>query len=373
MFASAAATDEFLGAVQASLLRSTYRLEAAAHPEVFEPARRAAAALGLDLPISIFQAEGRAEANAGLVFVPSELLLVLSGNLVTLLDPEELTAVFGHELAHHRLWTEAGGTYLTADRLLHAAADDPAGAASHDETARRYRLATELYADRGAFLAAAAPGAAVTDAARLAIAVAGLVKVATGLAQVSGEAYLRQAEQVVAGTPEPSAGDTHPENFIRATALAQWASGADTTAAWELIGGVLDIDRLDLPGQIRLDAITQAMIGELLQADWFRTDAVLGHAGQFSNGPTTAPTIHFGATDAADLAPATRHYLACVLLDFATVDPDLDDEALIEVFACAVRLGLQEELALLATDVLKLNPNAVATLWRAGTERTVAP
>ena len=43
-------------------------------------------------------------------------------------------------------------TVVFADRLLQAAANDPRATPGHVQTARRFRLYTELYADRGALL-----------------------------------------------------------------------------------------------------------------------------------------------------------------------------------------------------------------------------
>ena len=59
-------------------------------------------------------------------------------------------AVFGHELAHHRLYSHEGGRYFTAERLLDWCAAQPGCEDSIHETWRLYRLHTEIYADMGA-------------------------------------------------------------------------------------------------------------------------------------------------------------------------------------------------------------------------------
>ena len=47
-----------------------------------------------------------------------------------LLSDDELVACFGHELAHHRLWTADGGRILVADRLLGSGAGHVMGIVS---------------------------------------------------------------------------------------------------------------------------------------------------------------------------------------------------------------------------------------------------
>ncbi len=92
--------------VKLELLKSTYRLTRADQPEVYAYADTAAERLGLDLPLTVYQSHGgNGEANAALVFLPEEAALTLSGNIGDLLSEEEMLAVFGHELSHHRLYS----------------------------------------------------------------------------------------------------------------------------------------------------------------------------------------------------------------------------------------------------------------------------
>src|SRR4030095_9892170 len=98
------------------------RMEPEAHPRVHTAARRAGEALGITGPITIYQLEGADQANAALADRPHEALIALSGNLLSLLGDDELVACFGHELAHHRLWSADGSRSLVADRFLGALA-----------------------------------------------------------------------------------------------------------------------------------------------------------------------------------------------------------------------------------------------------------
>ena len=232
------------------LLRQTYRVDPAGHADVHAAVQRAADALGVTVPVEIYVDESGQGANAALVYVPDRAVLVLTGGTLNLLDDDELCAVAGHELAHHLLWTADDGRYLATARLLDAAESDARTPSEYLETARRFRLATELYADRGGMQAC---GSLTTT-------VSGLVKLATGLTTVDSAAYLRQAAEVDYSVP--SAGTTHPETVLRAWALQEWAErgpGADASVAAAL-GPQLDLGALDVLGQDRLAEITRSLV-----------------------------------------------------------------------------------------------------------------
>ena len=89
------------------------------------------------------------------------------------------------------------------------------------QTARRYQLYTEIFADRGALC--------VTGL--LDPVIAGLVKIQTGLAQVSAPAYLKQAEEIFAGGNVATVEHSHPEAFIRARALSLWHDEPENAAS----------------------------------------------------------------------------------------------------------------------------------------------
>ena len=63
--AEADAPDDDL---EQQLLRHAYRMEPEAHPRVHAAARRAEDAIGLTVPISIYQLESMEQANAALAF-----------------------------------------------------------------------------------------------------------------------------------------------------------------------------------------------------------------------------------------------------------------------------------------------------------------
>ncbi len=69
------ARDEHDSEMRSILLRETYRLEPAAHPEVHEDIARAMESLDLDAPLTLYQAADGA-MNAALCYIPGEIHLV---------------------------------------------------------------------------------------------------------------------------------------------------------------------------------------------------------------------------------------------------------------------------------------------------------
>nr|MBA3542184.1 M48 family metalloprotease [Deltaproteobacteria bacterium] len=152
------------------LLRSSYRLGAEHHERPHRLARLAAERLGVEVPIVLYQLHQAELANAGLCFARGEAHVVFAGPLLASLDDDELVALFGHELAHHLLFTLEDGTFRVAAELIEASAGHAGATAAFAETALRNRRWTEIFADRGAAIAADG----------IAPAIACLVKVGTG-------------------------------------------------------------------------------------------------------------------------------------------------------------------------------------------------
>jgi hypothetical protein len=330
---------------------------------VHAAAGRAAKALGVDRPVVAYQEEGGGAANAALLTVPAGLAVLFSGPVLDLLDDDELTAVFGHELAHHVLSEIAGGRFDVASRLLTALAADAGSPPAYAETARRWALATELYADRGALVASG----------DLHVAVSALVKLATGLREVDAAAYLRQGEQAAPGLGSDAG--SHPETPLRAWALGRWheSAAAGELAAATLLTPSVDLDALDLADRAVLAGVTRALLEDVLADSWWRTEAVVAHARQYfpdldpmPGPPGAAPAWGTPDPGAARVVPdaasaATRRYLGYVLLDLVTADPDLDDEdAVSRALAVAHRVGLGAAFEEVARAELSLS----AAVWR---------
>jgi hypothetical protein len=348
---SAQARAEQAGAVRANLLKNTYRLDATAHPALHAACTQAALRLGIAVPISLYQA-GEGGMNAALHYLPGEAHIVFSGPLLDRLQGAELEAVCGHEFAHYLLWSRDDGRYCAADRLLGMADAHPNATPSLAETTRLYALATEIFADRGGAVACAG----------LEPAVAALVKVQTGLAQVSAASYLKQADEICGALVDRSDAASHPELFIRARALRLWCeagadeSGVDQADAWlrSVLEGSLRTDAPDMTAQVRLAALTRRVIVQFLRPRPLRSETLLAHAHRFFDD--LAPTDDVDATLAEEIAaaPGTHDYVAALLLDFAVADRSLEDVPLAAAIELARTLGLPEAFERLVLDALRM-------------------
>ncbi len=350
--------------VRLELLRSTYRMPREGST-VYALVDEIRAAFGIEAPATVYQAQEDGPMNATLCFVPGELHVVFRGPVQTKLTEAELRALLGHELAHHKLWTEAGGAYRVTGALIEDIAGR-GGAASHVKSALRYRLWTEIYADRAGLLAC-------DD---LAAAVSCLVKVGTGLDHVDGKAYLEQAAEAIAGKGGSSEGQTHPETFIRAFALQSWSTGGDLAEVARLVEGPLELDGLDLVQQRHLTQTTRRLVQAVLAPAAMQTDANLVHARRFFPDFTLAPAAVRSSGEPLDFTAASESladYVAYVLLDFAMADHEIEDLALAHAAALAAEVGVKPAFRKVAKKELRLTVAAVAELEARGRDLMTGP
>lgn len=333
--ASEAQTKEF-GEIRDTMLRDTYRLEPAGHPEVFEACRTAMERLGIEAPVTLYQAND-GTMNASLVYTPGEIHMIFFGPILEKLNEAELLALLGHELSHYLLWSIGEGEHYRANRVFEHALAYPDAKPSHRETARLLSLHTELFADRGAAIAAGAfePSVAV------------LVKVMTGLTNVDPDAYLRQAQEVETRGGK-SQGLSHPEAYVRARALQLWWSGDPEMEPWleKQLQGPLSIEALDLLGQSKLTEMTRAFLARLI--------VDIEDAGEEITTQLRAYFPDFGKREETplDLAEicveriddATRDYFVALTFDIAMADPDATDAVMLAGAKIASEIGASERM-----------------------------
>jgi len=332
--------------VRLDLLKSTYRVEPDANGMLYASAEDVARDLGLNVPITFYQAQTAVGLNASLAYMPGEAHVVFTGPVTTTLTGTELRCVLGHELLHFGLldrWSD----YLIASQILSAMTNDAQAEPSHFASARLFQLYSEVYCDRGAHRVTGDLDACITS----------LVKLETGTTDVSADSYLRQTQEIFDKGHPRSEGVTHPETFIRVKAMQLWVE-QDHVAAAEIartIEGPLSLSELDLLAQQKVSGLTRRLIAALLRPAWLRTEATLAHARLFFDDFQPA-----GAVDgdlASDLAcdnENLRDYFCYVMLDFAVADRDLEEAPLAAAMLLSDALGLGERFRQLAVKELKL-------------------
>jgi Zn-dependent protease with chaperone function len=351
--------------VKLELLKSTYRLTRTDRPDLYASADTAIEKLGVELPVTIYQRQGGADAaNAALVFLPDEAAIMLMGNIGELLNETEMLALLGHEIAHHRLYTMEGGQYFTAARLLGWCVEQPGCEAAFAETDRLFQLHTEIFADMGALHVTGDRDAVI----------ASLVKVTTGLKAVTPSSYLEQAEEILEKYKQGSEGLSHPELFIRAKALDLLATDPPGIGQTELlVRGPLDVKRLDLLGQGALSALSRKFVDHLLTPAFMRNDYTLNLAERYfpsyregdvgPEGGDVAETKALKAEVAAT-AKSCHDYFAYLLLDFATVDPECGDAQLAWSLDLAGQIGIFPVYEPIARKELKRKKDELTKLKR---------
>lgn len=322
-YASAKTKDQQLAQFKTELLKNTYKFDTVADSFIYDKVKLAKEKLVLDaLPVTVYQAQYTDELNASIVYLDNEAHIVFSGKVTQLLNDEELTAVIAHELTHIKLYSLMQGEMEVADRIITSIGNNYNSDASYYETARLFKLYTEIFCDRGAYLVLGKTEPVTSS----------LVKLATGLDKVNVESYIKQAEEILSaeGSFSQAHAISHPENFIRAKAVELWH--LKQTEAEEdiekMIEGKMQLDQLDIFKQKNLTSITKQLLQLYLKPKWFQTSMVTGLAKQYfadftldDKAVLTEKLVLFFTE--ADVS--VKDYFSYILLDFCLLDPSLEE------------------------------------------------
>jgi len=361
-FASAKVKSEHGDNVRLELLKSTYRLDPQSESGLYAIASGVADKLGIQQPITLYQAQQILDLNASLAYIPDEPHVIFYGPLLKTLQAAEIAAVLGHELHHFHLWEREGQRYFTAHQILDALANDSQTDGSYLESARLFALFTEVYCDRGALLATG----------DLDVALRAMVKMTTGLESVNAQSYLKQADEILEKHSLGSLNVSHPESFLRTKALAVWHDNQDENAIASLIRGPVSLNQLDLLEKNVMAQLTRALIETLLQYPWIQTDAVMAHARQFfhdfelhaASGNRALSESNQDRLHSAvkNHDKSVKDYFCYVMLDFAAVDQSLDEAPLAACIVLCEKLGLLTHFSELARKELNLTKKAFDAL-----------
>jgi Zn-dependent protease with chaperone function len=358
-FSSNKVRQEHGETVRLDLLKTTYRLEQAAKPQLYELAQEVLGKLNIAAPITFYQANNANGLNAALAYLPAEAHIILIGPILSALSEAEIKALLGHELAHFALFEGWDGELLVASEILLALNNDAAAQACHRETSRLFRLYGEIVADRGAYAATGDPLVTISK----------LVKVETGLTEVSAESYLRQAEEILSKGPVKANQQTHPETFIRAKAIKLFADkGTEANGEiQQLIQGSPALDELDLLGQQDIATVTRELLNHFLAPPWFQTEPVLAHARTFFPDFTPAASAALNEQTAETIKkadPSLQEYFGYLLLDFVAVDRQLEETPLAAALLLSEQLGFGTRFGPMAFQELAMTKKRFTSIER---------
>lgn len=350
---------EQLQEFKTDLLKNTYKFDPVTHAGLFEKVEKAREKLGLSISVHLYQAQHPDELNATIVYLNEEAHIVFSGAIIQLLNNEEQLAIISHELSHVQLYRELNGDLETADRIITALNNHSGCTTAQYETARLFKLYTEIFCDRGAYH--------VTGDYKPII--SSLVKIATGLQTVNSDSYVKQAEDIYSAAPGTrTTGITHPENFIRARAIWLWhLKGHESeNTIYEMIEGNTGLEELDLFKQQHISRVTRQLVQLLMAPSWMQTPQHLALAKQYfgASGNIEAVSSTALSTSITLLHPSVKEYLGYVLYDFATADKMLEDLPLGYSFHLANKLSLQDAFFQAVKRERKLTDKKVSTLQK---------
>lgn len=348
--------------VKLDLLKSTVRLEPADNKDLYGLAESAATTLGLEVPVTIYQAKQSGQFNASISCDVEHAHLVLQGDLQEHLDPAELSAVFGHELSHLLLWRLEEGDFLSSVNMLIALAEEPTGQPIYAETLRLFSQYSEIFCDRGAMIASGALDPVVSS----------LIKIVTGAKSVKVNDYLKQANEIFSkDSGKGSQEVTHPELFIRARALDLWqkdAAGSEQ-AIQQMVQGKLSLDRMDFCRQGKARKLTRELLDAVLSPDWMRCEATLSHAQlyfeDYKPGRWNRKQMK---KELAGVEQDFMDYIGYLMLDFVTADRDLLEPALAHTIGLAEEFGIKEAYIESARKELRLRKKQVQQIEKSADE-----
>lgn len=331
------------------LLKNAYRIEPADDIELYAILEKVKGKLGILIPITLYQSQYIEYNNAYIVFLVTEGHLVISGSVLKQLNPDEIEALFAHELSHILLFILENGDFEVTQRIINSIANDRNSDLFYFETARLYQLYTELFCDIGSYKVCGSINPVVNT----------LVKITTGLEKVSAESYLNQADEILSRIEEGSTGVTHPEMFIRAKSLKLFSEDLENyfTNIDKIVIGKNDLHQLNLFSKLEVFELTKQLIHIILKPNWTQSEnaSVLfrHYFKEYTKNSNALITDEF-KEKILNSKDSLKNYYTYVMLDFALCDPEISEPFLGHIFDVSEQLELEKNMKNTLKKELKL-------------------
>lgn len=298
-----------------NLLKDSYRLTPESHPELYATLNEIKEKMEIPIPVILYQEQLSYQNNVGIMFQQDEAHIIISGNILKVLDHDELKAVLCHELYHYYLFEIEQKDYEITDRIITSISNDERSTDIYLTSGKLFKLYTELYCDRGAYNVMQSVDPVISS----------LVKLNTGIDKVNVASYLTQADEILKSEEETKK-SSHPETFIRAKALELWSKkteGYEETID-KFIQPKIEYEKLNIFSQEELQKLTSQLIKIILKPNWNKSDRANNLAKSYFPNLNFAENVDTEEVFDSILlvGDSTKKYLSYILLDFALVDPD---------------------------------------------------
>lgn len=346
-FANKGVQQEQIADYRKELLKNTYRLSPDTESKVYDSVELAKEKLNIKKNVTVYQELDSVHNNARVSIFENDIDIVFSGRLMNQLSEKELLAVISHELSHVLFYNLEDGDYETTSRIIYSIANDPYSNRELIETARLFQLYVELFCDRGALHV-------VED---LDVVVETLVKVSTGLQEVSAKNYLKQAREIFEKEETSTLRTSHPETYIRSRALEVYQNKEDEDIIHKIIDAKWGMNRMDIFKQAELHDASKKIIQLMTKPKWIRTDRVATHCKAYFNSYQYSDNVLVDdslETIIQNTDDTIIEYFSYLLMDFAMIDPSLEKAPLGHAFQIAEALGFEKTFRQILKKELKL-------------------